>query len=321
MVDAHENFAYSTVATAPVPPDSGASLTVAAGDGVLFPATPFNATVWPASVMPLATNAEIVRVTDVTGDVLTITRAQESTTAKNIAIGWQIANTITKKVLKDIEDMGHDAADVTYTPAVAADWNGDADPGNVDDALDQLAERVDDLEGESGHDAVTLAASADALLGLTGQELSLDTQEANKVLAGPASGADAAPTFRTLVMADLPAVDKVVSINVGFDDGGAELADQTKRLYIDFACAITGITLLADAAGNATVDIKTSSYADYPTTASICGGSPPTLSGAQKAQPSIAGWTTAIAAGTVIEFALSAATVAQLTVSLAVTRS
>jgi hypothetical protein len=39
-----------------------------------------------------------------------------------------------------------DAAAVTYTPAVAGDWDGDADPGDVDDALDQLAERTDDLE-------------------------------------------------------------------------------------------------------------------------------------------------------------------------------
>lgn len=39
-----------------------------------------------------------------------------------------------------------DAADVTYTPAVLTDWNGDADPGNADAALDQLAERVDDNE-------------------------------------------------------------------------------------------------------------------------------------------------------------------------------
>ena len=39
-----------------------------------------------------------------------------------------------------------DAADVTYTPAVATDWNSDTDPGNVDDALDQLAARVDDVE-------------------------------------------------------------------------------------------------------------------------------------------------------------------------------
>ena len=56
----------------------------------------------------------------------------------------------------------------------------------------------------AGHDAVTLAASADVLLGLSTQELSLDTQVANRVLAGPTTGADAAPTFRSLVFADVP---------------------------------------------------------------------------------------------------------------------
>ena len=39
-----------------------------------------------------------------------------------------------------------DAADLTYTPAVAADWDGGADPGNADDAFDQLAERIKDVE-------------------------------------------------------------------------------------------------------------------------------------------------------------------------------
>lgn len=39
-----------------------------------------------------------------------------------------------------------DAADVTYTPAVNADWDGSADPGDLDDALDQLAERISDVE-------------------------------------------------------------------------------------------------------------------------------------------------------------------------------
>lgn len=50
---------------------------------------------------------------------------------------------------EDCEPAGAtvDAADVTYTPNVATDWDGDADPGDVDGALDQLAERVDDLEG------------------------------------------------------------------------------------------------------------------------------------------------------------------------------
>jgi len=58
-----------------------------------------------------------------------------------------------------------DAADLTYTPAVAADWDGDADPGDADEALDQLAERVDDLEGAGAGDAAdvtyTPAVAAD----------------------------------------------------------------------------------------------------------------------------------------------------------------
>lgn len=39
-----------------------------------------------------------------------------------------------------------DAADITFTPTTATDWNSDADPGDLDDALNQLAERVDDAE-------------------------------------------------------------------------------------------------------------------------------------------------------------------------------
>ena len=39
-----------------------------------------------------------------------------------------------------------DASDVGYTPAVAADWDGDADPGDMDDVADQLAARVTDVE-------------------------------------------------------------------------------------------------------------------------------------------------------------------------------
>jgi len=91
-MDAHSNFGYSTVQS-PAPGLAGTSLKVATGEGALFPAAPFNCTVWPAGVQPLASNAEIVRVTAVVGDTLTITRAQEGTTAKNITAGYQIANT------------------------------------------------------------------------------------------------------------------------------------------------------------------------------------------------------------------------------------
>lgn len=101
--DAHKNFAYSTVSTAPSPATSGTSLTVATGTGVAFPATPFNATVWPASVQPTGANAEIIRVTAIVGDVFTITRAQESSSAMSIAVGYQIAATITAKTVTDVE--------------------------------------------------------------------------------------------------------------------------------------------------------------------------------------------------------------------------
>src|SRR5206468_2357178 len=58
---------------------------------------------WPAGDQPLVTNAEIVRVTAISGDTLTITRTQEGTTARAILVGDQIAATITAKVLTDAE--------------------------------------------------------------------------------------------------------------------------------------------------------------------------------------------------------------------------
>ena len=101
--DAHKNFAYSTVATAPSPASSGTSLVVASGDGAKFPAVPFNATVWPANSQPTTANAEIVRVTGISTDTFTITRATESTSARSIGVGDQIAATITAKTVTDIE--------------------------------------------------------------------------------------------------------------------------------------------------------------------------------------------------------------------------
>lgn len=103
MADNHKNFAFSNVATAPSPADSGTSLVVTAGHGTKFPTVPFNATVWPAGVQPLTSNAEIVRVTEISTDTFTITRTQESTSARSIIVGDQIANTITALALTDAE--------------------------------------------------------------------------------------------------------------------------------------------------------------------------------------------------------------------------
>ena len=53
------------------------------------------------------------------------------------------------------------------------------------------------------HAPITLSAEADAILALSTQAIDLDTQTANKVLAGPASGGAAKPTMRVLSSTDI----------------------------------------------------------------------------------------------------------------------
>jgi hypothetical protein len=129
MPDSHKNFAYSTVSTAPSPDDSGTSLVVNSGDGVLFPTPPFNATVWPAASQPLVTNAEIVRVTNIATDTFTITRAQEGSTARHVAVDDQIAATVTAKTLTDAESGLYEPSAVSgrwYRRAVTGTTLGNA---------------------------------------------------------------------------------------------------------------------------------------------------------------------------------------------------
>lgn len=125
MPDAHKNFAYTSVVTPPSPAASGTTLTVTSGTGTLFPAVPFNATVWVAGDRPLTTNAEIVRVTNITSDTLTITRAQEGSSARSILAGDQIAATITAKAFQDIE-KNNTATVITSAaqPAINVDTTG-----------------------------------------------------------------------------------------------------------------------------------------------------------------------------------------------------
>lgn len=104
-MDALKNFAYSLVATAPSPATSGTSLVVTAGQGSYFPAAPFDATIWPAGVQPTNSNAEIVRVTAVSTDTFTITRAQYGTTAQSITAGYQIAQTVDANLLSQLAPL------------------------------------------------------------------------------------------------------------------------------------------------------------------------------------------------------------------------
>jgi hypothetical protein len=101
-IDSLRNFAYGVVQTAPSPPSSGTSLTLNTGHGARFPAAPFSISVWAFGVPSDPTNAEIVRVTAKTGDVLTIQRQQEGSAPRTILSGDQVAQAMTGKFITDL---------------------------------------------------------------------------------------------------------------------------------------------------------------------------------------------------------------------------
>ena len=118
-----KNFTYSTVAVAPSPATSGTSLTVSSGEGALFVAGR-PAVIYPSGEAPLSTNAEIVTVSNVVGDVLTIVREQESTSARTVIVGDQIAQVLTAAEYNALEaDIAALESGKLDTTAQAADVN------------------------------------------------------------------------------------------------------------------------------------------------------------------------------------------------------
>lgn len=98
---AKKNWSISTVATAPSPTTSGTSLVVATGHGARF-ADDEPAQIFPANEQPDSANGEIVMITNIAGDTLTITREQESTTARDIQVGDIIIQGMTAKDYNDL---------------------------------------------------------------------------------------------------------------------------------------------------------------------------------------------------------------------------
>lgn len=107
-LDPIKNFAITTVATAPSPASTGTTLVVASGDGALFPdpstVGDFNVVIFPYGEQPDTANAEIVRVTGISTDTLTIIREQEDTSARTIIDGDVVMMGITKKIFDDVQE-------------------------------------------------------------------------------------------------------------------------------------------------------------------------------------------------------------------------
>lgn len=98
--------------------------------------------------------------------------------------------------------------------------------------------------------------------------------------------------------------------NVLFDGGGAVNATGLRGYCcVPFDCTIEEWIAIGNPSGSATFDIKKATYANFPTTTSICGSAKPAISSAQKARSTtLTGWTTAIDAGDILEFYLDSCT-------------
>jgi hypothetical protein len=114
---------------------------------------------------------------------------------------------------------------------------------------------------------------------------------------------------------DATASPRVASFNFVIDGGGSVPGTGVYgQISVPVACTITGWVLTGDASGSAVVDVLACTYANFPTTASICSGGAgdkPTLSTVQKNENlSVSGsvWTTALTAGEQIQANLNSVT-------------
>lgn len=115
------------------------------------------------------------------------------------------------------------------------------------------------------------------------------------------------------------------------DGGGAAITTGVKGyLFVDVACTINQVTMLADQTGSITVDIWKCTYAQFDAGSthpvvgdSITASDTPTITSAVKMQDStLTGWNTAISAGSVLAFNIKTnANVQRVTIALKTTRS
>lgn len=123
MADQTANFAVGVILTPPSPGISGTTITLQPGHGTRFPPVPFNATVWSPVAPPSPSTAEVVRVTGIAGDALTVMRGAESSTPRTIVQNDLIAQTLTKAVVANFakrDEPNTFAGDVTVTGTVKA---------------------------------------------------------------------------------------------------------------------------------------------------------------------------------------------------------
>lgn len=187
-MDQAKNFAKGTLITAI--DDDDTELTVDLAQGLRFPAPPFNATIWNSTDFPDPAddpNVEIVRVTAISDDVLTITRAQEGTAAGDHGLTrtHQIVAGLTAKVIND------------HGPA----W-------------DRITDDGDEFRVNDGESAVLAAHRANGTVAIGDID---GLNEGTKVTVN--DPATTVTITKQLILPDLPSSDPAVAGALYYDTG------------------------------------------------------------------------------------------------------
>lgn len=234
-MDNYKNFSASSVSTAPTPALSGTTMTLRPGEGSRMASPPFNAIVKPKNLQPTPENAEIVRVAAVAGDTLTILRAQEGTTAKEIRAGWDVYAGVTKKTIDDLAELA--AGGVSSVNGLEGAVNLDTDDipeGSTNryhtDARAAAAAPVQSVAGKVG--AVSLT-KADVGLALVD-----NTSDANKPVSAAVKDeldskvSKSGDTMEGSLSLDGSAAPRTLELSSS-SSGGLNASDSTSRIHLE----------------------------------------------------------------------------------------
>lgn len=170
-----KDFATAVVNTPPDPQTSGTSLTVNSGQGERL--TEGFATLHPENTLPTLDTAEVVEVTNISDDTITIVREQKQTTAKEVASDWRITNGVYADDInnkaeeghthteEDITDLGDYATDSDLTDHTSNnDIHREIDDNATGEtdlwSADKISSELDDKADQSDLDSHTSANQA-----------------------------------------------------------------------------------------------------------------------------------------------------------------
>lgn len=224
------NNGHSTLASSLT--TSATSITLASGHGARFPSLT-GSEYFYATLIDSSNNLEIVKVTARSSDVLTVTRAQESTTARAYAVGDRVELRVTAQGLVDV---GTPAADSIINSMIADDAVDT--PQIADDAI--TAALIDDnAVGAAALNVSGNGSSGEALLsdgdgtmswGSAGKNIVMKTTQTEQAVTADTSivevdivASAANPTFN---------IAGVVSINTRT---AGNLDDENIQIDVDYS--------------------------------------------------------------------------------------